>query len=108
MIAGTVLIVVIGLEHLLHVKVSILLKPKHFINFLRENISSNFCFHLVIDCGDPGTLSNGSRTGSVFTFGGTVRYRCNQGYKLSGSSIRTCEASGRWSGDKAVCKGRSM
>ena len=61
---------------------------------------------LVIDCGDPGTLSNGSRTGSVFTFGGTVRYRCNQGYRLSGSSNRICEASGRWSGIKAVCRGK--
>ena len=46
------------------------------------------CICLVIDCGDPGTPSNGSRTGSVFTFGRTVRYRCNQGYKLSGSDIR--------------------
>ena len=65
-------------------------------------------FVTVIACGDPGTPSNGSRTGSVFTFGGTVRYRCNQGYKLSGSSNRTCEPSGRWSGNKAVCKGRSI
>ena len=65
------------------------------------------CICLVIDCGDPGTPSNGSRTGSVFTFGGTVRYRCNQGYKLSGSDIRKCEASGRWSGNKTECKGRS-
>ena len=61
---------------------------------------------LVIDCGDPGTPSNGVRTGSVFTFGGTIRYTCNQGYQLSGSSIRTCEASGRWSGDNAQCKSK--
>ena len=64
------------------------------------------CICLVIDCGDPGTPSNGTRTGSVFTFGGTVRYRCNHGYRLSGSDIRTCEASVRWSGNKAECKGR--
>ena len=62
----------------------------------------------VIDCGDPGTPSNGRRTTSVFTFGGTVRYRCNQGYKLSGSSSRTCQVSGRWSGDQAVCKGKTI
>ena len=68
------------------------------------NICTSFIC-LVIDCGDPGTLSNGSRIGSVFTFGGTVRYTCNHGYRLSGSSIRTCEASERWSGDKAVCRG---
>ena len=64
------------------------------------------CICLVIDCGDPGTPSDGDRTGSVFTFSGTVRYRCNHGYRLSGTSIRTCEASGRWSGNKAECKGR--
>ena len=64
------------------------------------------CICLVIDCGDPGNLSNGIRIGSVFTFGGTVRYRCNQGYKLSGASVRTCQASGTWSGARAVCKGR--
>ena len=62
-----------------------------------------YCISVVIDCGDPGTPSNGIRTGSVFTFGGTVRYRCNQGYILSGASTRTCEASGRWSGTEAVC-----
>ena len=63
------------------------------------------CICLAIDCGNPGTLAHGRRTGSVFTFGGTVRYRCNHGYRLSGSSIRTCEASERWSGIKAVCRG---
>ena len=66
------------------------------------------CICPGIDCGDPGTPSNGSRTGDVFTFGGTVRYRCNHGYRLSGSSNRTCEASGRWSGNKTDCKGRTM
>ena len=66
------------------------------------------CICLVIDCGDPGTLSNGVRAGSFFTFGETVRYKCNHGYKLSGVSNRTCGESGRWSGDKAVCNGRSI
>ena len=66
------------------------------------------CICLVIDCGDPGTPSNGVRIGSTFTFGKTVRYRCNHGYKLSGAAIRTCEASGRWSRNKAECKGRSI
>ena len=64
-----------------------------------------FSIVLVIDCGDPGTPFDGTRTGSVFTFRGTVRYKCNHGYKLSGSSIRTCRASGRWSGIKATCRG---
>ena len=66
------------------------------------------CICLVIDCGDPGTPSNGSKTGNVFTFGGSVRYKCNHGYRLSGSSNRTCEASGQWSGDTAVCRGRTI
>ena len=64
------------------------------------------CICLAIDCGDPGTPPHGRRTGSVFTFGGTVRYRCNHGYRLSGSSIRTCGTSGQWSGIKAVCRGK--
>ena len=60
----------------------------------------------VIDCGDPGTPSNGIRNGSVFTFGGAVRYECNEGYRISGSSNRTCQASEKWSGDQALCKGK--
>ena len=60
----------------------------------------------VIDCEDPGTPSNGIRNGSVFTFGGTIRYECSEGYQLSGSSNRTCQATGKWSGDQAVCKGK--
>ena len=59
-----------------------------------------------MDCGDPGTPSNGSRNGSVFTFGGTVRYECSEGYRLSGSIIRKCQATAKWSGDQAVCKGK--
>ena len=71
-------------------------------------LPSMTCICLVTDCGNPGTPSNGSRNGSVFTFGGTVRFQCNRGYRLSGSSNRTCEASGRWSGNKTDCKGRTV
>ena len=84
------------------------LSQLHVCFFLKNilYITCLTCLCLVIDCSDPGTPSNGSRIGSVFTFGGSVRYRCNQGYKLSGNAIRTCGTSRKWSGHKAVCTGR--
>ncbi|XP_064894760.1 complement receptor type 1 isoform X3 [Columba livia] len=59
-------------------------------------------------CANPGDPENGRAV--VLTdllFGSKVNYTCNKGYKLVGSSQRTCEVSGThvsWSGDAPVCQ----
>ena len=60
----------------------------------------------VVDCGNPGLPQNGRRSLSSTTFGSSVTFECNSGYKLEGQSSRQCQASGSWSGSvpQCVCK----
>ena len=59
------------------------------------------------DCGDPGTPSNGDVSLSASTkLGSIATYTCDTGYNLVGSSKRTCQAEGRWSGELPSCEGK--
>ena len=65
-----------------------------------------FLFLTAVNC---GTLSNPvsgrvSHTAGT-TFGQTATYSCNTGYKLVGSSTRTCQATRLWSGNAPTCQG---
>ena len=74
-----------------------------------EKVFSMKCFFnwfVEISCGDPGAISNGTRTGEDFSFGRTVNYECDSGFKLIGSRNRTCQDSGQWSGEPPTCNGR--
>ena len=57
-------------------------------------------------CNNPGVPTHGSRSGDDFTFGKTVSYQCDPGHKITGSSSRTCTASGTWSGIEPTCTGK--
>ena len=61
---------------------------------------------VVVACGDPGALTNGFRIGDKFTYGESVIYDCDAGFKLQGSIIRKCEMNGQWSGTAASCNGQ--
>ena len=41
-------------------------------------------------CGDPGDIENGYMRGRNYTVGSSVRYYCNQGFCISGSSVNIC------------------
>ena len=58
---------------------------------------------LAIDCGDPGTPTNGQRTLSSTTYNSVVTYTCDVGYTLQGSNSRTCQSNGQWSGSIPHC-----
>lgn len=65
-----------------------------------------FCSFLeAIDCGFLGVPLNGSSFGDLIVFPNTKRFTCDAGFLLGGSSERTCQANGTWSGINATCTG---
>ena len=57
----------------------------------------------AIDCGDPGTPTNGQRSLSSTTYNSVVTYTCDVGYTLQGSNSRTCQFNGQWNGSVPQC-----
>lgn len=56
-----------------------------------------------INCGDPGTPTNGTRILEGTVFQSTVQYSCNDGYILIGFSVRECLGNESWSGVTPKC-----
>ncbi|XP_046324842.1 CUB and sushi domain-containing protein 2 isoform X5 [Marmota monax] len=54
-------------------------------------------------CGDPGIPAHGIRLGDSFAPGSLMRFSCEAGHVLRGSSERTCQANGSWSGTQPEC-----
>ena len=70
-----------------------------------RTVSCFFINYIAVNCGGtPRSLSNGQRSYSGTTFGYTVTYTCNSGYRMTaGSTIRTCQSDGQWSGSHPTC-----
>ncbi|NP_444401.2 CUB and sushi domain-containing protein 1 precursor [Mus musculus] len=58
---------------------------------------------LPVFCGDPGTPAEGRLSGKSFTFKSEVFIQCKPPFVLVGSSRRTCQADGIWSGIQPTC-----
>ena len=51
---------------------------------------------------------NGVISGSTsYDHGDVITFKCNYGYDLIGSKQRRCTATGHWSGEQAVCRGKA-
>ncbi|EDO36504.1 predicted protein, partial [Nematostella vectensis] len=58
----------------------------------------------AVDCGPLSIPLNGSRTGSLTIFPNVVKFSCDEGFDLLGSSVRQCTSKGQWDGNTASCK----
>ena len=72
--------------------------------------TTSLLFIIVVDCGSL-TTTNGmviyNPQGQDQTLvGATVTYTCNTGYTLNGNDMRTCQASGAWTGSDPTCDGK--
>ena len=56
-----------------------------------------------VDCGDPGTPSNGAKAGTSFTYNSIITYSCNVGYNVMGADSLTCLSSGSWNRSVPSC-----
>ncbi|XP_056011038.1 sushi, von Willebrand factor type A, EGF and pentraxin domain-containing protein 1-like isoform X5 [Ostrea edulis] len=56
-----------------------------------------------VNCGFPYTVENGRIEGIDFTFPHSVKFVCNEGYKLMGNETTTCQANGQWSSESPSC-----
>ena len=56
-----------------------------------------------MDCGDPGTPTDGSRTLNATILDSVVTYTCNVGFMLEGSVTRVCQLNQEWSGELPSC-----
>jgi len=57
-----------------------------------------------VSCGDPGSVSLASKSGTSFVYQSKVTYSCVSGYEVKqGNLVRTCGSNKAWSGTKPVC-----
>ena len=79
--------------------------------FVLKNVRNYYCSHYyafaLVDCGDPGTLVNGSRSFKDTLEGSIVIYTCNDGFELVGNVTQICELTldgPFWSFTRPRCK----
>ena len=61
----------------------------------------------VVQCGDPGTLTNGKKIViKGLEYGGSVEFKCNKGYTLEGTHIIYCRTDKLWSSSVPHCRGQ--
>lgn len=57
----------------------------------------------VVTCGWLPPPTNGIKEGTTYLQGAKVKFSCNEGYIIKGSSERVCQKNGRWSGEETTC-----
>ncbi|XP_031556151.1 CUB and sushi domain-containing protein 3-like isoform X2 [Actinia tenebrosa] len=62
-----------------------------FVDWIQKKINGS-----ILSCGDPGNIPNGRINGTDFLVGFTVKYKCNEGYRLRGRSKSRCKRNGKW------------
>ena len=62
-----------------------------------------YIYFAEINCPNLMDPTNGVVSFSATTPGSSATYTCNTGYQLEGTSPRTCQDNGTWSGSDPTC-----
>ena len=67
------------------------------------------CTDELVECPPLTNPINGMMTCSLKdvgtpSYGDTCSFTCKIGHELNGTSTRTCQSNGSWSGSEAICK----
>ena len=82
----------------------IFFSPDFLLFALFHNLTPTIFLHSAIDCGPLPAPDDGSVSITSTRVDATATYRCNNGFVLTGASIRTCLLSGQWSGQAPTCE----
>ncbi|KAK3727153.1 hypothetical protein QZH41_004451 [Actinostola sp. cb2023] len=58
----------------------------------------------AVDCGSLDVPRNGSSFGNKTFFPNSIMFKCDEGFQLLGSSMRTCLSNGQWNGNRTICQ----
>lgn len=67
--------------------------------------NENISFITGVRCGYPERLLNGIITGRRYDYESTIRYSCDNNYRLRGPERRYCNENGTWEGSTPTCEG---
>lgn len=66
--------------------------------------SDNVPICSVVNCGNPGFISNGTRNGNSYMYDSIVTFKCDEGYTLLGSASIICQSSSKWNSSIPECE----
>ena len=80
-------------------------KPLHMYIYLTY---TNMCYKYVVSCTSFSNPENGivgcsTREDTAVLYEDVCFFSCNTGYELTGSTERTCQSEGSWSGSPVSC-----
>lgn len=58
----------------------------------------------IVDCGPLDDIADGAVRLFGTEYGSKAEFTCNEGFKLTGTSTRTCDADGQWSDESPRCE----
>ncbi|KAH7982002.1 hypothetical protein HPB52_002584 [Rhipicephalus sanguineus] len=58
----------------------------------------------IVDCGPLDGIANGTVQLHSTQYGSKAEFTCNNGFKLTGTSTRTCDADGQWTDESPHCE----